>query len=105
MENMQLRIYIFHSDLFITLRCTAGGTISVVGKHSVKADDLPMEYLLAHFGTKVRTVRTVCYEYVLCVLQVVVILLCIPVWVIVLFQYFGGETEAIFFTLAVQTYH
>jgi hypothetical protein len=32
----------------------SGGTINVAGQNSLKADDLPMEYLLAHFGTKVR---------------------------------------------------
>jgi hypothetical protein len=31
-----------------------GGTINIVGKSSLPASDLPMEYLLAHFGTKVR---------------------------------------------------
>jgi hypothetical protein len=32
----------------------------VAGQNSLKPDDLPMEYLLAHFGTKVRR-RHVCW--------------------------------------------
>jgi hypothetical protein len=35
----------------------------VAGQNSLKPDDLPMEYLLAHFGTKVR------HEHVLGALQ------------------------------------
>jgi len=32
----------------------AGGTLKVSGKHSLKENDLPIEYLLAHYGTMVR---------------------------------------------------
>ena len=37
--------------------CVLGGTITVSGNHGVKPADLPMEYLLAHFGTKVSRVQ------------------------------------------------
>ena len=33
-----------------------GGTLKVSGKHSLKENDLPIEYLLAHYGTMVRIV-------------------------------------------------